>query len=71
MILKFFQKRRRKIGAAPGKRICKEARQALREAADRRSVRDPAPVAVDEHKVQKPEPTRFGDWESGGRCSDF
>ncbi|SIT08354.1 DUF1674 domain-containing protein [Insolitispirillum peregrinum] len=33
---------------------------------------DTAPEAVEELGGPKgPEPTRFGDWERGGRCSDF
>lgn len=33
---------------------------------------DTAPEVVEELGGPKgPEPTRFGDWERGGRCSDF
>ncbi|GAB3441555.1 DUF1674 domain-containing protein [Insolitispirillum peregrinum] len=33
---------------------------------------DTVPEAVEELGGPKgPEPTRFGDWERGGRCSDF
>ncbi len=34
----------------------------------------PAPVEQPKGEVggqQGPEPTRFGDWEKGGRCTDF
>lgn len=32
----------------------------------------PAPAAVPETGGPKgPEPTRYGDWEKGGRCTDF
>lgn len=32
----------------------------------------PAPVPVPETGGPKgPEPTRYGDWEKGGRCTDF
>ncbi len=29
------------------------------------------PLAEEFGGVQGPEPTRFGDWEKNGRCSDF
>ncbi|XDZ65062.1 DUF1674 domain-containing protein [Alphaproteobacteria bacterium LSUCC0684] len=33
---------------------------------------DPAEAEPNEHGGRKgPEPTRFGDWEKGGRCTDF
>lgn len=33
---------------------------------------DPSPEDVQEIGGPKgPEPTRYGDWEKGGRCSDF
>jgi len=33
---------------------------------------DTAPEVIEELGGPKgPEPTRFGDWERGGRCSDF
>jgi hypothetical protein len=32
----------------------------------------PPPKKVEEIGGQKgPEPTRYGDWEKGGRCTDF
>ena len=35
---------------------------------------DPKPAPQPEGEIggpKGPEPTRFGDWEQGGRCSDF
>ncbi len=29
------------------------------------------PVATEIGGPQGPEPTRYGDWEKGGRCTDF
>ena len=71
MVMRFFLHSRKKLGAAPGKRLCKDAKTALKEAAARRSVGAPAAMAPDAPEMGKPEPTRFGDWEFGGRCSDF
>ena len=31
----------------------------------------PADEPVERGGPKGPEPTRFGDWESGGRCTDF
>lgn len=37
-----------------------------------RMIRGPEQPAVEERGGPKgPEPTRYGDWEKGGRCSDF
>lgn len=33
------------------------------------NVQTPAPIK--EPPAQKPDPTRFGDWEVNGRCIDF
>lgn len=47
---------------------------AFKETAD---IRTQAPIVPVEQKPgeiggsDKPEPTRFGDWEVNGRCSDF
>ena len=30
-----------------------------------------APEPVEKGGPKGPEPTRYGDWESGGRCTDF
>lgn len=39
---------------------------------DAKTGADGAPDAVEEIGGPKgPEPTRYGDWEKGGRCSDF
>ena len=41
-------------------------------AAENRERPHPAQPAVAEiGGPQGPEPTRYGDWEKGGRCSDF
>lgn len=34
-------------------------------------VRGPAQPPGEVNGPKGPEPTRFGDWEKGGRCSDF
>lgn len=34
-------------------------------------VPKPAPMPVEHGGPAGPEPTRFGDWEQKGRCSDF
>jgi hypothetical protein len=40
--------------------------------ADAREEKPPVPSSVPEIGGQKgPEPTRYGDWEKGGRCTDF
>ena len=31
----------------------------------------PADKPIERGGPKGPEPTRFGDWESGGRCTDF
>lgn len=44
------------------------------ETADRRTQAPIVPVEQKPGEVggsDKPEPTRYGDWEVGGRCSDF
>jgi hypothetical protein len=58
-------------GAAPGKVLSPAAKRALAEAAERR-----AQEAAVEHPTELggpsgPEPTRYGDWERGGRAVDF
>jgi hypothetical protein len=46
--------------------------QADRAAAPGGPRRRPKPPAVPEiGGPQGPEPTRYGDWEKGGRCTDF
>ncbi len=60
-------------GAAPGKPLTPAARRALLEAADRRAARDAEIAALppEEGGPSGPEPTRYGDWERGGRAVDF
>lgn len=41
-------------------------------AADDKTVKEGAPKPPREHGGPKgPEPTRYNDWERGGRCIDF
>ncbi|MBB5519891.1 DUF1674 domain-containing protein [Amphiplicatus metriothermophilus] len=68
LIRNFF---RNELGAAPGKRLDRIARQALKEAARRRRAADPARLRSPCDGDGRLEPTRYGDWECGGRCSDF
>ena len=59
-------------GAAPGKILSPAARRALEEAAARRAAQGPPePLAPEEGGPSGPEPTRYGDWEIGGRAVDF
>ena len=60
-------------GAAPGKELSQAARNALMEAAARRSAEDQQDrSAVKEINGPKgEEPTRFGDWERSGIAYDF
>ena len=64
-------------GAAPRKPLSPAAERALAEAAVRRVERDAQAVAIDKSAAKEaggpkgPEPTRYGDWEIGGRCIDF
>lgn len=67
MVLLFFKKKKRRLWAAPGKKLNAESRRALEEAAERRSEE----AKADSDGCSNKEPTRYGDWESGGRCSDF
>lgn len=40
--------------------------------AEQRRPQDGRPAGVSEHGGPRgPEPTRYGDWEKGGRCTDF
>ena len=50
-----------------------EAKRALAEAEERRAAaRKSAKARAKELGGQQgPEPTRYGDWEKGGRCTDF
>ena len=48
------------------------AERALKEAEERRRLRDAQAAPAPEQGGQKgPEPTRYGDWEKGGIASDF
>ena len=59
--------------AEGARRVSPAAQRALKEAEERRQLRDTqAPNAPAESGGQKgPEPTRYGDWEKGGIVSDF
>ena len=58
-------------GAAPGKTLSPAARRALQEAEARRQAEVRAAPPPEDGGPNGLEPTRFGDWERGGRCSDF
>ena len=57
--------------AAPGKPLTPAARRALEEAAARHAAEQEAQLAAENGGPAGLEPTRFGDWEKAGRCSDF
>ena len=58
--------------ATPERPISDAARQALIEAADRRSAEAELAAGVTEHGGPAgPEPTRYGDWELKGLAIDF
>lgn len=63
--------KKRELLAAPGKRLNKIAKRALREAAARRRKFDAADIQSEDCCDARLEPTRYGDWESDGKCSDF
>jgi hypothetical protein len=58
-------------GAVPGKTLSDAAKRALAEAAERRANAHPAALPPEEGGPSGPEPTRYGDWERGGRAVDF
>ena len=58
-------------GAAPDKELSAAARRALEEAAARRKESCQAVGAKELGGPKGAEPTRFGDWERGGRAVDF
>jgi hypothetical protein len=58
-------------GAAPGKVLTPAARRALEEAAVRRQAAAQPTLPHEDGGPAGPEPTRFGDWERGGRAVDF
>jgi len=63
---------KKELRAAPGKKLRDAALSALREAALRRRNFDSGGMrAPDCGEGKKLEHTRYGDWESKGRCSDF
>lgn len=57
--------------AAPDKELSPAARRALKEAAARRGKSDAAAGARELGGPKGAEPTRYGDWERGGRAVDF
>jgi hypothetical protein len=54
--------------ALPSSAPPKEQRPA---AEDRERARPAQPAVPEIGGPQGPEPTRYGDWEKGGRCTDF
>ena len=58
-------------GAAPGKKLSSIAQRALEEAAERRKNAKATHSAKETGGPKGEEPTRFGDWERGGRAVDF
>lgn len=58
-------------GAAKDKKLSKAALDALREAEERREREKPTELPPEKGGPKGPEPTRFGDWEKGGKISDF
>ncbi len=58
-------------GATPGKTLSPEAIRALEEAEARRKAEREAVGAKEINGPKGPEPTRYGDWERGGRAVDF
>lgn len=61
----------KELCAFPGKQLNKIAQQALEEAALRRRESDQASEISGDCPSGSPEPTRYGDWQNKGRCSDF
>lgn len=58
-------------GAAPGKPLTPAAQRALEEAQARRAAAAPTTLPNEDGGPNGLEPTRFGDWERGGRAVDF
>lgn len=58
-------------GAAPGKDLPPAAIRALQEAEARRRNAEAAERPAEIGGPKGEEPTRFGDWERGGRAVDF
>ncbi len=63
--------RKRDLFAAPGKKLNNMAARALHEAAERRRDHDAAAARSKDCTDDRLEPTRYGDWEADGKCSDF
>lgn len=55
----------------PGKVLSPVARRALQEAEARRRAAKPKDEAAEFGGPSGEEPTRYGDWERGGRAVDF
>ena len=55
----------------PEKVLTPAAQRALAEAAERRAAEDKRLAEAEIGGPAGPEPTRYGDWEQKGRCSDF
>lgn len=58
-------------GAAPDKDLSPQAQRALKEAAARRKNAQRTADAKELGGPKGAEPTRYGDWERGGRAVDF
>ncbi len=56
--------------ANPPRKLSPEAERALAEA-DARRKQEAARLAAEKGGPAGPEPTRYGDWERGGRAVDF
>ena len=54
----------------PKRKLTPEAERALAEAAERRKAAAEK-LPPEQGGPAGPEPTRYGDWERGGRCTDF
>lgn len=63
--------RKKDLLAARDKKLNEAAVRALREAAERRQLFDPACAVSEDCPRGRLEPTRYGDWETRGKCSDF
>ncbi len=57
--------------AAKGKSLSPAALRALKEAEARRTKAAAERRAPEKGGSSGPEPTRYGDWEKGGKISDF
>jgi len=63
--------RKKDLLAAPNKKLNNAAKRALSEAAARRRAFDPFSARSKDCPFGSLEPTRYGDWEAAGKCSDF